>query len=156
MKKSWIEKLNDAKDLPKTIPMPEKLIKSWGKGTMLIPAPIEVDVVMKKVRKGRLITIDLIRKFLADKQGAQATCPMTTGIFAWIASNAAEEAREKGLRNITPYWRTLKTGGELNPKYPGGIEKLKALLENEGHSIEQRGKRFYVSNFESKLARLKP
>ena len=68
-KKSWREKLKDSKDLPKTIPMPEKLIKSWGKGEMLIPAPIEVDAVMKKVRKGRLITIDLVRKFwLTEKE----------------------------------------------------------------------------------------
>ena len=154
-KKSWGEKLKDSKDLPKTIPMPEKLIKSWGKGRMLIPAPMEVDAVMKNIRRGRLITIDRVRDFLANQEGAQTTCPMTTGIFAWMAANAAEEALETGQKRITPYWRTLKTGGELNPKYPGGVENLKTRLEDEGHTIEQRGKRFFVLDFESKLARLK-
>ena len=131
-------------------------MKRMGQGKMLIPSPVEVNAVMKKVHKGRLITIDLVGKFLAAKHGVRATCPMTTGIFAWIAANAAEEAREKGRKRITPYWRTLKTGGELNAKYPGGVENLKAKLENEGHSIEQRGKRFFVSDFEPKLARLQP
>jgi hypothetical protein len=155
-KRSWEEKLNDAKDLPRTITMPEKLMKRWGRGKMLIPSPVEVNAVMQQVRKGRLITIDLVRTFLAAKHRVGATCPMTTGIFAWIAAHAAEEAREKGRKRITPYWRTLKTGGELNAKYPGGVEDLKAKLENEGHSIEQRGKRFFVSDFEPKLARLQP
>ena len=155
-KKAWEEKLNDAKDLPGKITMPEKLMERWGKGKMLIPSPIEVNAVMKKVHKGPLITIDPVRQFLGDEHGVKATCPMTAGIFAWIAANAAEEVREKGRKKITPYWRTLKTGGELNAKYPGGVENLKARLENEGHSIEQRGKRFFVSEFEPKLARLKP
>lgn len=155
-KKSWGEKLKDSKDLPKTIRMPEKLLKSWGKGKMLIPAPIKVDAVMKKVRRGRLITIDLVRQYLADQQGAKEACPMTIGIFAWMAANAAEETRENGKKRITPHWRTLKTEDELNPKYPGSVEKLKAQLEVEGHSIEQCGKRFFVADFESKLAQLKP
>ncbi len=150
-KKTWAEKLRDSKDLPKNIPMPDKLIKSWGKGKMLIPAPIEVDAVMKKVRKGRLITMDAVARYLASKHGAQAACPMTTGIFAWIAAHAAAEARELGQKRITPYWRTLKSNGELNPKYPGGIENLKVHLEQEGHVIEQRGKRFFVNDYQSKI-----
>jgi hypothetical protein len=38
----------------------------------------------------------------------------------------------------------LKTGGELNAKYPGGIANLRRLLEGEGHRVVQRGKRFFV------------
>lgn len=36
-------------------------------------------------------------------------CPVTTGIFAWIAAHAAAEAEESGGK-ITPDWRTLKHG----------------------------------------------
>ena len=120
----------------------------WGTGTMVIPAPIEVDEVMRSVRKGQLITIDDIRRKLAAKHGADFACPITTGIFAWIAAHAANEAEEEGKRRITPYWRTLKSGGELNPKYPGGIDNIKARLESEGHLIVQRRKRFFVKGFE--------
>jgi len=42
----------------------------------------------------------------------------------------------EGKGDITPYWRTLKTGGELNEKYPGGVAAQAARLETEGHTIE--------------------
>lgn len=48
---------------------------------------------------------------------------MTTGIFAWISAHAAEEAAAEGVQDVTPYWRTLKSDGELNEKYPGGVEQ---------------------------------
>ena len=79
---------------------------------------------------------------------------MTTGIFAWIAANAAEELRSEGKKRITPYWRTLKSKGELNPKYPGGIEAIRKLLEAEGHKIIEKGKKnkkYFVENFEKAL-----
>jgi hypothetical protein len=78
-------------------------------------------------------------------------CPLTTGIFAWLAANAADEAANEGAKRITPYWRTLKSGGELNPKYPGGIEAQKAQLRAEGHKITQRGKRYFVTDFDKAL-----
>ena len=37
----------------------------WGEGTFVVPAPREVDALMKSVRKGRLTTIDDLRKALA-------------------------------------------------------------------------------------------
>ena len=135
-RKSWQEKLADSKDLPKVMPITEKMSKRWGTGTVVIPAPIEVDEIMKKVPKGKLTTVNQIRNVLAKRHGASIGCPMTTGIFAWISAHASEEAKAEGKKNTTPYWRTLKTKGELNPKYPGGIEAQSAHLKEEGHIIE--------------------
>ena len=112
---------------------------------------MEVDEVMKKVPKGKLITINEIRKILAEKHGASIGCPITTGIFAWIAAHAAAEAAEEGKKRITPSWRTLKTGGELNPKYTGGIKDLKIRLKQEGHRVIQKGKKFIVADYEKSL-----
>jgi hypothetical protein len=145
-KKSWQEKLADSKGFPHVAPIDGKMSKRWGEGTFVIPAPIEVDEIMRRVPKGKLTTIDAIRKQLAQKHGATIACPITTGIFAWIAAHAAEEAAANGKKRITPYWRTLKTGGELNPKYPGGIERVAKLLRAEGHSVLRKGKRFFVKN----------
>jgi len=156
-KKSWREKLADSKGLPKIGRIDGKLKKMnprWGQGTCVIPAPIEVDEVMRKVPKGKLLTIHEIRGILAKKHRATIGCPITTGIFAWIAAHAAEEAASEGKKRVTPYWRTLKSGGELNPKYPGGIANLKTRLEAEGHRVVQKGKRFVVDDFEKSLARL--
>ena len=150
-KKSWREKLEDSKDLPKVVEINDKMSKRWGTGTVVIPAPREVDEIMKKVPKGKLITINEIRKSLAKKHGATIGCPITTGIFAWVAAHAAEEDAAEGKKEVTPYWRTLKTGGIINEKYPGGIDNIKALLESEGHNIVQKGKKYVVEEYESSL-----
>ena len=135
-RKSWSEKLADSKDLPKVVPITEKMSKRWGTGTVVIPAPKEVNEIMRKVPKGKLSTINQIREILAKKHNATIGCPITTGIFAWISANAAEEAKTEGKKDITPFWRTLKSDGRLNPKYPGGVEAQSAHLKEEGHIIE--------------------
>lgn len=150
-RKSWTEKLANDNGLPKVEQIPAKMRLRWGTGTFVIPAPREVDAIMKRVPKGKLITIDGIRVRLAAKHGAMTTCPITTGIFAWIAAHASVEAAEAGKKNATPYWRTLKTGGEVNPKYPGGIDELRKRLEAEGHQVVQKGKRWLVVDFEKNL-----
>ena len=150
-KRSWREKLADSKDLPKVAKIEGKLSKRWGRGTFVIPAPLEVDAAMKKIGRGRLTTIDALRRALAKKHGATIACPITTGIFAWIAAHAADEDEGDGRKRITPHWRTLKTGGELNPKYPGGIKNLRARLAAEGHQVVAKGKRYFVADFERAL-----
>jgi hypothetical protein len=112
---------------------------------------MEVDAAMKKVRRGKLTTIDALRKALAKKHGVTIACPITTGIFAWIAAHAADEAEVGGAHRITPYWRTLKSGGELNPKYPGGVKNLRMRLAAEGFNVVQRGKRFFVVDAEAAI-----
>jgi alkylated DNA nucleotide flippase Atl1 len=153
-RKSWSEKLQDSKGLPKVETITGKMSKRWGTGTVVIPAPMEVDEMMKRVPKGKLITINEIRSALAKKHGATIGCPITTGIFAWIAANAAEEEREKGEKAITPYWRVLKTGGVINEKYPGGVEDQKKNLEKEGHKVVQKGKKYIVVDYEKSLAKI--
>ncbi len=155
-RKSWQEKLADSKGLPKVAEITDKMSKRWGTGTVAIPAPIEVDEIMNKVPRGKLITINQIRAFIAQKHGATIGCPMTTGIFANIAARAAEEAAAEGKQDITPYWRTLKSKGELNPKYPGGVEAQTAHLIEEGHTIDwgKTKKKPKVKDFEKALVEL--
>jgi hypothetical protein len=152
-KKSWREKLADSKGLPRIGRVEGKMTTCWGTGTMVVPAPIEVDAVMRKVPKGKLTTINEIRAALAKKHGVDIGCPITTGIFAWIAAHAAEEDAGEGRKRINPYWRTLKTNGELNPKYPGGVGGLTKRLAAEGHHVVQKGKRFFVADYDKVLVR---
>jgi hypothetical protein len=151
-RKSWQEKLLDNKGLPRLIEF-GKTPKNWPAGLYVIPAPVEVDKIMKQVPKGKLITINQIREILANKHKADYACPITTGIFAWVAAYAAEEQAAEGKKDITPYWRTLKSDGILNEKYPGGIEAQKKLLEKEGHKVVRKGKskNFTVADFEKSL-----
>jgi hypothetical protein len=150
-KKSWREKLADSKDLPKVETITEKMSKRWGTGTVVIPASMEVDEIMKRVPTGRLITINEIRGILAKNHRATISCPITAGISAWIAAHAAIEEAAERKEKITPYWRTLKEGGELNPKYPGGIEGQKSHLQLEGHRVIQKGKKYIIVDYEKSL-----
>jgi hypothetical protein len=146
--RSWRDKLEDPKDLPKVIEIPEKMKKKLGEGTMVIPTPKEVDEIMRSVPRGKLITINRIREKLAKKHDTTTSCPITTGIFAWIAAHAAKEAEESVEKDVTPYWRTLKAGGVINEKYPGGVEEIKKLLEKEGFEVIKKGKRYIVKDYE--------
>ena len=65
--KTWKEKLLDSKNLPQVQPITEKMSKRWGTGTVVIPAPVEVDTIMKQVPEGKLITINEIRDQLVKK-----------------------------------------------------------------------------------------
>jgi alkylated DNA nucleotide flippase Atl1 len=156
LRKSWREKLETtaAKNgLPKVVEVNEKMSQRWGTGTCVIPAPTEVEEIMRDVPAGKLITINQIRAKLAKRHGASFGCPITTGIFSGMAARAAEEDRAGGKTDITPYWRTLRSKGELNEKYPGGVEDQAERLKAEGHTIEpgKNGKPKRVKDFERNL-----
>lgn len=154
IKKSWREKLADDKDLPKIGEATGKNSQHWGVGRFVIPSPREVDALMKRVPRGRVVTINELRAALPNKHGTDFACPLTTGIFSWIAAHAAAEAEAEGVKRITPFWRTLKTGGEINPKYPGGAEGVAKRLRAEGHKTISKGKRTFVVDFERTLFKI--
>jgi len=133
-RKSWQQKM-DNPDLPKLVDIPPKMQKRLGKGTMLIPHPREVDAFIRTIPEGAVITPAKIRAALAEQHGADVTCPLTTGIFVWIAAEAADENARAGEVDITPYWRVVKDDGSLNPKFPGGVERQARMLREEGHHI---------------------
>ena len=153
-RKTFNEKLNDSKDMPKIIRViDEKSVKRYGGENMLIAPPLEYNEIMSKIPKGKVITITEIREFLAKKHNAEFTCPLTAGIFLSLAAQASEERED----NKIAFWRTLKKDGELNPKYPGGVEYQKEMLEMEGHSFITKGRkniRYFVEDYEDKLFKL--
>lgn len=153
-RRCWSEKLKGSKGLPKVEKITDKMSKRWGIGTVIIPAPMEVDELMRKVPEGKVVTINEIRAALARKHKATIGCPITTGMFAWVAANACEERKQRGEKGVTPYWRTLKVGGVINEKYPGGAEGQKKLLEKEGHRVVQKGKKYVVADYEKSLITL--
>lgn len=69
-----------------------------------------------------------------------------------IASHTAERERDTGKKNITPWWRTLKSDGSLNPKFPGECELQKKIFEDEGFTIEKKGKKYFVKDYQEFLS----
>ena len=143
--------LRDSKDMPKIqIITDRKSIEKYGGNKMYFAPPLAYDRVMKRVPYGRVTTVGEIREYFAKQSGADFTEPITAGIFVSIAAWASHQRSG----DETPYWRTLKENGELNEKYPGGIESQKEKLEAEGHTIISKGRkniRYYVKDYEMAL-----
>lgn len=153
-KKDFNAMLRRESDMPKIqIVTDEATIRKYGGRRMFFAPPLAYDEAMRRVPFGQLLTVGDIRAWLARKNGADFTDPITAGIFVSIAAWASSQRAS----DETPYWRTLKANGELNPKYPGGVEAQRKQLEAEGHTIVQKGRthiRFYVKDFERALYRL--
>ena len=153
-KKDFNAMLNDSKDMPKIqIITDEKSILKYGGDRMYFAPPMDYDRVMRLVPFGKLLTVGAIREYFARQNDADFTEPITAGIFVSIAAWASFQRTDRK----TPYWRTLKAGGELNAKFPGGIEAQKELLEKEGHTVIQKGRtniRYYVRDYEKALFEL--
>lgn len=143
--------LNNNKDMPKIqIVTDPKTIKKYGGSKMYFAPPVDYDNIMKKIPYGKIITVEKIREYFAKKSDADFTEPMTAGIFVTIAAWASYQRKN----DKTPYWRTLKSNGELNSKFPGGVEAQKEKLEEEGHSVIQKGNkniRYFVKDYEKVL-----
>lgn len=150
-KKDFNAMLKDSKDMPKfQVITDEKSIAKYGGDRMYFAPPMDYDRVMRLVPYGKLLTVGVIREYFAKVSGADFTEPITAGIFVSIAAWASFQRKD----DKTPYWRTLKANGELNAKYPGGIEAQKEMLEKEGHTIIQKGRkniRYYVKDYEDAL-----
>ena len=153
-KKDFNAMLHRESDMPKIqVVTDQKTIEKYGGEKMYFAPPLDYDRVMKLVPYGRLLTVGKIREYFAQKNGADFTDPITAGIFVSIAAWASFQRTE----DETPYWRVLKAQGELNPKYPGGVEAQKAKLEAEGHLVVRKGRtniRYFVKDFEKSLIEL--
>lgn len=150
-KKDFNAMLRDSKDMPKIEKITDqKSIEKYGGDRMYFAPPMDYDAAMRRVPCGKLTTVGDIRAFFAEQSGADFTEPITAGIFVSIAAWASYQRGE----NETPWWRTLKANGELNPKYPGGAEAQKEKLEAEGHTVIRKGRtnsKYVVKDYEKAL-----
>lgn len=150
-KKDFNAMLHKDTGMPKVQIVTDKAtIEKYGGERMYFAPPAAYDEIMKTIPYGKLITVGAMREYLAKKNDADFTDPITAGIFVSIAAWASYQRSE----DKTPYWRTLKANGELNTKYPGGAEAQKEKLEAEGHTVIQKGRkniRYYVQNYENAL-----
>jgi len=151
----WRAKLEKEQE-PRVVDVPPKMAKRFGTGKMLIATPLLVDALIRKVGKGKLVTVRQLRERLAKDFKVDSTCPLTTGIFVRIAAETAEEDLRMGKSEITPYWRVIRDDGSLNEKFPGGVAAQAARLRQEGHTIEPaKGKKPpKVKDFEKVLQEL--
>ena len=156
-RKTWRQKLEEEHpEHGKVVDIPPKMQNRFGTGKMLIPKPLDINALINKIPKGKLVTVTQIREKLAKDAHANCSCPMTTGIFLRIVAEVAEEDLRSEKGEVTPYWRVIKADGSLNEKFPGGAQTQAAHLKKEGYSIEPgKGRKPpRVKNFEKSLQEL--
>jgi len=143
-KKSWREKVNNHR-APEITEGPEIWAKKFDGNKMLISSPAVIESKVKEIPKGMILTTPELREMMAKEHGANFSCPMTTGIFLRMVAEANEEDLQKDSHTeMAPYWRVVGEKGELNPKFPGGMEAQAEKLEAEGHEVIRKSPTKYL------------
>ena len=132
MAKSWAEKRDTSKE--SQVKINDKKFADIPTGTrMLIPSPKIVDDFVKTIPNGSFIITKDLRNRLAIQYDAEMTCPLVTGIFLRIISEAAYEEYQldKNIEKITPFWRVVDPDSRLANKLTFGTEFLIQNQANE-------------------------
>lgn len=132
--KTWTDKVND--------PTKEFIIKKLEKdfadmpagAKMLIATPMIIDEYIRHIPKGKSGSLATMRRDLAKEYGAEYTCPVTSGIFLRIVSEAAHEQIEKGvaLNKVAPFWRVIDSQSKLIKKLSFGEAFVQHQRKKEG------------------------
>ena len=132
MAKSWTEKRDTNKEIQ--VKINDKKFADIPAGTrMLIPSPKIVDDFVKTIPNGSFMSTKDLRNRLAIQYDAEMTCPLVTGIFLRIISEAAYEEYQldKNIEKITPFWRVVDPDSKLANKLTFGTEFLIQNQANE-------------------------
>ena len=151
IRKTYRDKINAFEE--KIHDITPEWVEKLGKGKILIPSAMDIERLINLTKEGELLTNDTIREQLAKEKNVQVTAAIPTGVYLKYIALAAEEEKSLGRKDITPYWRVLKSDGSINAKFPISIEEQVELLQNEGHTFEsQKGKKPpRVLAYESKI-----
>lgn len=131
-KKTWTEKLDPK--IEAEVVKTEKDFAGVPAGTrLLVPTPYIVESYIRKIPKGVSVTPQTLRKDLAAEYKAEATCPLTTGIFLRIVAEAAYEQYLAGkpLKDLAPFWRVIDLQSPTAKKLTFGTDFLKTQREKE-------------------------
>ena len=135
--KSWVYKRENCKSHQiKTL---SKDIAGMSKGSKMLIANTKIfDDFINKIPSGDFVEIKEIRSTLAKQFNCDVTCPLTTGIFIRIVSEAAYEEYKTGksLENITPFWRSVDPKSILAKKLDCGIDFIKAQQSKENIIVD--------------------
>jgi hypothetical protein len=131
--KTWTDKVND----PSKAFVVKKLEKDFADmpagAKMLIATPKIVDDYVRQIPKGKSTSLATMRKDLALEYGAEYTCPVTSGIFLRIVSEAAHEqiVNRTPIGRVTPFWRIVDPDSPLNKKLSFGSKFVRDQRKKE-------------------------
>lgn len=132
-KKSWIEKRECGK-APHTTVIDKAFAGIPAGSKILISSPQEIDEFIHKIPKGKFIEPVVMRNNLAKNYAADATCPVSTGIFLRIVAEAALEEYKHGkpANKITPFWRVIDSNSPLGKKLSADAVQIEIIKKLAG------------------------
>lgn len=132
-KKSWIEKRECGK--APHVKVIDKSFAGISAGSkMLISSPQEIGDFIGGIPKGKFVEPSQMRDALAKKYKANATCPVTTGIFLRIVAESALEEYSQGkpANKITPFWRVIDEDSALGKKLSVDANQIEIIKKLAG------------------------
>jgi len=132
-RKTWNEKMNFGLE-HKVVKIDKDFADLKVGDNMLVPTPEIIAQYIKQIPFGVHASLQQMRKNLAAEFHADATCPVTSGIFLRIVSEQAFEALLNGLdiEQITPFWRMIDHSTPVSRKLSFGTEFIQKQRKLEG------------------------
>ena len=132
-KKSWIEK-RDIGKVPHVTVIDKAFAGIPAGSKLLISSPIEIEEFVRSIPKGKQVETPEMRQILAERHHADATCPVSTGIFLRIVAEAALEEYNSGkpLSKVAPFWRIISPNSALAKKLSIGSEEFQTIRKLSG------------------------
>lgn len=133
MPKTWKQKLEGGKP-PHVETTTKPFIGIPAGAKMLISCPTEFKEFVDAIPARSSVSVSELKQALAKRHGAEYVCPLTTGIFLRIISEAALDEMEAGkaVEEVTPFWRVITPEDSAAKKIRCGPEFIAARRAAEG------------------------
>ena len=97
--------------------------------TTLIPSPADIQREIDDLAAGETMELTELRNRLADRHGADGTCPVMAGMNLRVVAEVCFGALDAGVppAQLSPVWNAISPTSPLASKLPGGPERVHAL-----------------------------
>lgn len=121
--KTWADKMQARP--PHTVVLDKDFAGVPAGARLLISCPLELaEHLQTQIPPGTTISVQQLRRDLAARHGADATCPVSTAIFLRTVAETAWDEIEAGkpIDQVTPFWRVVEPGTPLAKKLRAGSD----------------------------------
>ncbi len=100
---------------PKTVVLETDFAGIKAGSTLYIGSPGVFANYIARIPSGETRTVERVRNELARRNGAQATCPVTTAIYLKVVAEVAiaELVAGKPRTSVVPFWRVIEPGSRI-------------------------------------------
>jgi hypothetical protein len=128
----WVQK-RQLKKSPKVVVLDSDFAGIKKGAKLHVSTPELFDQYIRKIPEGETRTIMRLRNELARKNGADATCPVSSAIFLRIVAEAAWDEIQSGLplSKVTPFWRVIEPNSPIAKRLRVGSDWIAHQREKE-------------------------